>query len=109
MGGGIFKNSQDISGAAGAFAPPGAGPESSAGAKAPPGAGSESLAGAETPPGAGSSKKCRGEAPPGAGSDIEAGATGPAGAYPGPRSSLHNIHIDIYIFVQKPFFMGLIS
>ena len=83
-GGGIFKNHQDISGAAGAFAPPGAGPESSAGAKAPPGAGSESLAGAkappgagseslagaETPPGAGSSKKCRGEAPPGAGSGI---------------------------------------
>ena len=81
---GIFKNPQDISGAAGAFAPPGAGPESSAGAKAPPGAGSESLAGAKAPPGAGpeslagakappgagSSKKCRGEAPPGAGSDI---------------------------------------
>ena len=38
---GTFKNPQDISGAAGAFAPPGAGPESSAGAKAPPGAGSE--------------------------------------------------------------------
>ena len=67
---GIFKNPQDISGAAGAFAPPGAGPESSAGVKAPPGAGSESLAGAKAPPGAGSSKKYRGEALPGAGSDI---------------------------------------
>ena len=49
----IFKNLKDISGAAGAFAPPGAGSESSAGVKAPPGAGSESLAGALAPPGAG--------------------------------------------------------
>ena len=64
-----FKNPQDISGAAGAFAPPGAGSESSAGVKAPPGAGSESLAGAFAPPGAGPKNFCRGEAPPGAGSE----------------------------------------
>ena len=66
---GHFKNLKDISGAAGAFAPPGAGAESSAGVKAPPGAGSESLAGAFAPPGAGPKKFCRGEAPPGAGSE----------------------------------------
>ena len=46
----IFKNLLDVSGAAGAFAPPGAVSESSAGVKAPPEAGSESLAGAFAPP-----------------------------------------------------------
>ena len=64
-----FKNPQDISGAAGAFAPPGAGPESLAGAKAPPGAGSESLAGAFALPGAGSESLAGVKAPPGAGSE----------------------------------------
>ena len=66
---GHFQKKFNISGAAGAFAPPGAGSESSAGAKAPPGAGSEFLAGAFAPPGAGPKKISRGEAPPGAGSE----------------------------------------
>ena len=65
----ILKNPQDISGAAGAFAPPGAGPESSAGAKAPPGAGSECLAGVFAPPGAGPESLAGAKAPPEAGSN----------------------------------------
>ena len=62
-----FSKKFNISGAAGAFAPPGAGSESSAGAKAPPGAGSEFLAGAFAPPGAGSESLAGAFAPPGAG------------------------------------------
>ena len=50
----IFKNPQNISGAAGAFAPPGAGPEYLAGAKAPPGAGPNKFSRGKAPPGAGS-------------------------------------------------------
>ena len=62
-----FSKDFNISGAAGAFAPPGAGSESSAGAKAPPGAGSEFLAGAFAPPGAGPESLAGAFAPPGAG------------------------------------------
>ena len=79
----IFKTPWDISGAAGAFALPRAGSESSAGAKASPwagfeslagafaplGAGPESLAGAKALPGAGPKKFTRSKAPPGAGSE----------------------------------------
>ena len=79
-----FKNPQDISGAAGAFAPPGAGSKSIAGAKAPPGAGSESLAGAKAPPGAGSNKTAGARPRRGRGQTLKPGPQAPPGPTPGP-------------------------